>query len=48
VVFKDAAELKGTKLEMEVNLGGHNAAGMYMLRITVDGHTDNLRFVLKD
>ncbi|WP_276132303.1 beta strand repeat-containing protein [Polluticoccus soli] len=48
VVYKNATELRGSELEVNVNLGGHNAAGMYMLRVTVDGHTDNLRFVVKD
>ncbi|WP_276132301.1 PKD domain-containing protein [Polluticoccus soli] len=48
VVYKNATELRGNELEVNVNLGGHNAAGMYMLRVTVDGHTDNLRFVVKD
>jgi hypothetical protein len=48
VVFKDAVKLKGNELKLNVDLGGRNAAGMYMVRITVDGKTDNLRFILKD
>ncbi|WP_276132227.1 PKD domain-containing protein [Polluticoccus soli] len=48
VVFNNATELKGGKLEIDVDLGGHNAAGIYMLRVTIDGRTDNLRFVVKE
>ncbi|WP_276132304.1 PKD domain-containing protein [Polluticoccus soli] len=48
VVYKNTTVLRGSELEVDVNLGGHNAAGMYMLRVTVDGHTDNLRFIVKD
>ncbi|WP_420831807.1 T9SS type A sorting domain-containing protein [Polluticoccus soli] len=47
VVFRNTVPVQGSDFNTNIDLGANAAAGMYMVRLNIDGQVSTLRFVVK-